>query len=175
MTTLTLEPVDGDDVDTLDTIASWIDTPKLLLQWAGPVFSHPLDTAQFADHLMDSGVTRRGFATVDSAGTTVGYLELNRIDETQRSASISRVIVDPDRRGEGVATEMVRGVVDIAFDEYDCHRIDLRVFDFNDAAIRCYERVGFVREGTLRDARRYEDRYWSVVVMSLLEDEWHVE
>jgi RimJ/RimL family protein N-acetyltransferase len=43
------------------------------------------------------------------------------------------------------------------------------VFAFNDAAIRCYERVGFTREGTLRDARRYEEEYWSVVVMSLLE------
>ncbi|EJN59078.1 GNAT family N-acetyltransferase [Halogranum rubrum] len=172
MTTITLEPVDGDDRDALDTLVSWIRSEKMLRQWTDSVFSHPLDTGQLADHLTDSDVRRQAFAAVDDDGSMVGYLELNRIDETRRSASIARVVVAPDHRGEGVATEMLRAVLRIGFEDYDCHRIDLRVFDFNEAAIRCYERVGFTREGTLRDARRYGDEYWSLVVMSLLEDEW---
>ena len=52
------------------------------------------------------------------------------------------------------------------------HRIDLRVFDFNQAAIAAYERVGFKKEGLLRDACKVGEAYWSAWVMSMLEDEW---
>lgn len=40
------------------------------------------------------------------------------------------------------------------------------------AAIRCYETLGFRREGLLRDTRRVGGKYWSTLVMSLLDDEW---
>jgi RimJ/RimL family protein N-acetyltransferase len=52
------------------------------------------------------------------------------------------------------------------------HRISLGVFDFNERAIRCYEKVGFSREGLLRDARRFKDYYWNLIEMSMLEHEW---
>jgi RimJ/RimL family protein N-acetyltransferase len=45
-------------------------------------------------------------------------------------------------------------------------------FDFNRAAVACYGRAGFIREGLLRDARRLGDAYWNVIVMSLLAPEW---
>ena len=45
-------------------------------------------------------------------------------------------------------------------------------FDFNAPAIRCYEGLGFRREGLLRETRRIGQTWWSSLVMSLLEDEW---
>jgi RimJ/RimL family protein N-acetyltransferase len=52
------------------------------------------------------------------------------------------------------------------------HRVSLNVFDFNVAAIRCYERIGFQREGILRRARKHGDEYWNVCVFSILEHEF---
>lgn len=51
------------------------------------------------------------------------------------------------------------------------HRVELSVFDFNHAALSCYERVGFRREGVRREMFRAGDRYWSEVVMSILSRE----
>lgn len=48
----------------------------------------------------------------------------------------------------------------------------LGVFDFNTPAIHCYEKVGFVKEGMLRDARKNGDNYWNLIEMGILEDEW---
>jgi RimJ/RimL family protein N-acetyltransferase len=59
-------------------------------------------------------------------------------------------------------------VVRLAFDELRLHRISLNVFDFNTPAIRCYERVGFRREGHLRETRKASDGYWSLLVMGML-------
>jgi hypothetical protein len=39
-------------------------------------------------------------------------------------------------------------------------------------AITAYERVGFKKEGLLRENRKAGDRYWSTWIMSILEHEW---
>jgi RimJ/RimL family protein N-acetyltransferase len=67
---------------------------------------------------------------------------------------------------------MVRRALEVAFDQLRLHRVDLVVFDFNAGAIACYERVGFVTEGRLREARRLGAEYWTLVQMSMLEQEW---
>src|SRR6266446_7037306 len=41
-------------------------------------------------------------------------------------------------------------------------------------AIACYARAGFCHEGTLREARRHGEEYWTISVMSILEHEWDV-
>jgi RimJ/RimL family protein N-acetyltransferase len=67
---------------------------------------------------------------------------------------------------------MVREVCRVAFDELQLHRVALGVFDFNASALRCYERAGFQREGVKRDLRLVGNTYWSLVEMSMLEEEW---
>ena len=67
---------------------------------------------------------------------------------------------------------MVGTALRVAFDELGLHQVELFVFDFNAAAVGCYERAGFRHEGTLREARRCGDAYWNVRVMSILEHEW---
>ncbi|GET35556.1 putative acetyltransferase [Microseira wollei NIES-4236] len=75
-------------------------------------------------------------------------------------------------RGQGIGTEMVRKTLAIGFDRLDLHRISIGVFDFNKEAIACYEKVGFVKEGYLRESWRVGDEYWSIYIMSMLESEW---
>lgn len=67
---------------------------------------------------------------------------------------------------------MVAALLNIAFNDLSLHRVGLGVFDFNESAIRSYEKVGFVKEGLLRDVRKMGDEYWSLWEMSILEDEW---
>ena len=158
-----------------ERLIEWIDSPRDLLQWAGPVFSYPLDAHQLQDHLAeatDENPVRRAYKATNSDEQIVGYIELNNIDLDNDSGTISRVLVSPDERGQGIGTEMVRRATKLGFRDLGLHRIGLRVFDFNEAAIACYKRVGFKEEGKLRDSRRHEDEYWTLIQMSMLEDEW---
>ena len=75
-------------------------------------------------------------------------------------------------RGSGIGQQMIKAILKIGFEELGLHRISLGVFDFNEAAIRCYEKAGFTREGLLRDVRKPKDTYWNLIEMSILEDEW---
>ena len=69
---------------------------------------------------------------------------------------------------------MARQIVEIGFNQYDLHRIELKVYDFNLVAISCYQKVGFVKEGLLREAQREGDEYWNVVLMGILKKEWQI-
>lgn len=161
--------------DDFDRLIQWVESPSFLLRWAGPVFSYPLDTAQLSEHIAEAKKEepiRRPYKAVTDDEEMVGYVELNDIDRRNASASVSRVIVSLDKRGRGYGTAMIRKLLEIGFRTFGLHRIDLRVFDFNDGAIECYEKAGFSREGVLRDARKHEDEYWTLVQMSVLEDEW---
>lgn len=52
------------------------------------------------------------------------------------------------------------------------HRTDLRVLAFNTAAIRSYEKCGFLREGMEREGAFIGGKWESDVMMSVLEHEW---
>ena len=70
---------------------------------------------------------------------------------------------------------MVSAVLKIGFEDLKLHRICLGVYDFNKAAISCYKKAGLVIEGTNRDCLLFKTQWWSMVEMSILEEEWRDE
>jgi RimJ/RimL family protein N-acetyltransferase len=172
-----LEPFERHDFDRL---IGWVESEEMLMQWAGPIFRWPLTREQLEAYLRASEVPdppRLIFRAVERAtghtgGRVVGHVELGAIDRRNGSATLSRVLVDPGLRGAGIGQAMVHRVLEIGFEEMGLHRVDLYVFDFNRSAIGCYERLGFAREGILRDYRRLGERYLTTWIMAMLEDEW---
>jgi len=52
------------------------------------------------------------------------------------------------------------------------HRVSLNVFEYNQRAIRSYEKVGFVVEGRERQFMRREGQRWDMIFMGILRAEW---
>jgi RimJ/RimL family protein N-acetyltransferase len=157
-------------------LISWIDTPELLVQWAGPIqFSFPLSPEQLEDYLADSGgapARRRIYTAFTSSEVAFGHVEIGAIDHANQTGSLCRVLVSPAFQGKGLSLPIVREALRIGFDDLELRRIDLKVFSFNKAAIRCYERMGFVQEGLLRKAVKVGESYWDTILMAILREEW---
>jgi len=169
-----LEPFSRKDMDRL---ISWIPSAEFLLQWAGPTFTYPLDRVQLLQYLAESENDESGcliFRAVNSdTGETVGHGELKGIDRRNHSARIARMLVGPvGLRNSGVGDSIVRELLVTAFEDLGLHRVELNVFDFNKPAIHCYEKVGFKKEGVLREARKHGDQYWNLCIMGILKHEY---
>ena len=101
-------------------------------------------------------------------GRFLGEVVLSDIDADNRSGGFRIALAGPEEYGRGYGSEATRLVADFAFDVLGLHRLGLEVFDFNARAIAAYRRCGFVEEGRLRDALRWEDEWHDTIVMGLL-------
>lgn len=77
-----------------------------------------------------------------------------------------------DARGEGLGRPFVRALIDHVFTATGAHRLELDTSAENPRARRLYESLGFVHEGRVRDVYRYEGRYISSDLFSILRPEW---
>ena len=94
------------------------------------------------------------------------------INWNHRTGWLGIGIGEPAYRGRGYGTDAMRLLVGYGFRELDLHRIQLGVLVNNPRAIRCYEKVGFVRE-MVRRAEIYRDgRRIDALYMGLLRSEW---
>lgn len=160
-------------------LIDWIDSERLLTNWAGALFSFPLTHESLEWYIEGTNDLANSdtfvYKAVDTeTGKTVGHISIGSISWKNKSARVSRVLVgDESVRGKGVCQKMVDGILKLGFESLELHRISLGVYDFNKSAIRCYEKCGFVQEGTLRDVYLFnETEWWSLVEMAILEDDW---
>jgi RimJ/RimL family protein N-acetyltransferase len=156
------------------SVCSWIKSETVMVQWAGLIFSWPFTQKQFREHLR---AARTGTPTLYPFGLylgsiLIGYCELSAYNRKSNSAQLSRVIVSPKYRNRGFAQIMIENVFAFGFQELELNRISLGVFDFNKPAIKCYKKLGFVLEGTLRESAKVGDSFWDCLIMSILRKEW---
>ncbi|MFC4589552.1 GNAT family N-acetyltransferase [Sphaerisporangium corydalis] len=107
-----------------------------------------------------------------SDGSYVGEIVLNDLDAGNVSCNLRIALVGPRAYGRGFGTEATRLTLAHAFETVGMHRIGLEVFAFNARAHHVYEKVGFVREGVLRDALRWDGAWHDAIVMSVLSPDW---
>lgn len=69
-------------------------------------------------------------------------------------------------------TEALTALLDHAFDGLGLHRIDADTDPMNRAAIQLLERLGFQREGLLRERWRTAGRKSDAALYGLLRHEW---
>ncbi|MCP4180833.1 MAG: GNAT family N-acetyltransferase [bacterium] len=163
--------------DDYDALISWIESPKFLLQWGGEIFRYPLTIEQLEHYNNESHqnfpVYKIYSAFEIKTNNHIGHIELNNIDMTNKSAKICRVLIgDKNTIGKGYGKEIVQAIIKIGFENLKLHRIDLNVFNFNISAVKCYESVGFIREGIAREARLMDSEYCNIFQMSILETEY---
>ena len=100
----------------------------------------------------------------------IGATGLHRIDYKDRKAEFGIAIGAKDEWNKGHGTDATALLVRYAFDELNLNRVALRVYEYNQRGVRCYEKAGFQKEGVLRQDQYKDGRYWDVYVMGILKE-----
>jgi diamine N-acetyltransferase len=98
----------------------------------------------------------------------IGIANLHDVDLRHGTAEYGIVIAEADARGKGYGTETTRLVLDHAFTALGLHNVMLRVYAYNPAAIRAYEKAGFREFGRRRESRLHLGRRRDVIHMECL-------
>ncbi|MBO3706085.1 MAG: GNAT family N-acetyltransferase [Candidatus Accumulibacter sp.] len=106
-----------------------------------------------------------------ASNKAIGTCQLLNINWRHRSAELQIRIGDEAFRSKGHGTEAVKLLCHFGFADLNLHRIYLHVFETNKRAIRAYEKAGFLREGSLKEAAFIDGRWLDVAVMGLIEQD----
>ena len=82
-------------------------------------------------------------------------------------------VLDPGHAGQGYATEAVRELLRLCFEDLGLRRVTAECFADNEASWRLMERVGMRREShTIRDSLHRSGEWLDGMSYALLRDEW---
>jgi ribosomal-protein-alanine N-acetyltransferase len=147
---LRLRPFLSADADALFALHS---NAYVLRYWDAPAWSERAGAERFiaaCQQMANEGSGARLAMDRLSDGSVVGWCSLTRWNPNYRSASLGYCL-DDAAWGQGYATEAAGALLRWAFDTLDLNRVQAETDTRNAASARVLEKLGFVREGTLRE------------------------
>ena len=160
---IVLRPFKHKDWQYLD---AWVSRESELIQFAGPIFSFPIDQKQVKNYL--SNLDRIVFR-VDKKGITIGMAEISL--ENNDVVKLARILIgEKSMRGKGIGTELIKKMVEYAFGKLRAKKVILNVFLWNIAAIKCYQKVGFSQSAKPIKNVRIGNEIWETIEMEIHRD-----
>lgn len=147
---LRLRPFKDEDVDGLFALHS---NARVLRYWDAPAWSERARAERFiaaCRQMAEDGTGARLAVDCIEAEAFIGWCSLSRWSPDHRSASLGYCFHEA-AWGHGYATEAAGALLRWAFDSLGLNRVQAETDTRNAASARVLEKLGFVREGTLRE------------------------
>jgi hypothetical protein len=107
--------------------------------------------------------------------TPIGLIDLHpeakKDMQHHRNAEVG-IQIKEEYQWKGYGTEAIEWILMWAFKYGALHRVAMTSFSYSPGARRLYERLGFVYEGSQREALWFDGGWHDLVFQSMLADEW---
>lgn len=140
---VTLEPMTKDEIPQF---FYWATKSPF---WYGEYSDEPIPTYEqfrdeWKDHYFDGSqpALGRSFAVVFN-NRTVGQINYNEINRTDKSVDVDIIIYQEQDRGKGYGSDALRALCEYLFTEFGLKKIQLETAVKNERAIASYKKIGF--------------------------------
>ena len=134
----------------------------------------PIDPAIVPEYVasLQASDTEAFFAILDENGEFVGTARIAHIDWRMGVGNIGVMIGDKQSWGKGLATDVVRTLADYAFNLLSLRKLISAPSGGNVGMCRCFEKVGFRREGCIRQDLLIRGEYFDRICYGMFRDEF---
>lgn len=122
----------------IDELMQWFPDEKSTRTWGGPDFRHPFNRHSFAEDIHWGRMATFSLRSPDGSFAAFG-----QIYERVGCINLARLAVNPAMRGRGVGTRLVKMLMTVGRDLFDCKYFSLFVYRDNLPAQKCYAGLGF--------------------------------
>lgn len=129
------------------------------------------DEQKYLDNISNKNFIQFAIVTLED-DKLIGTISLENIIYINRSAILGIFIGDKEYRNNGYGTEAIKLLLDYGFNYMNLHSIRLDVIDFNERAKKCYKKCGFKENGRVRESIFINGKYYDVIKMDILSDEF---
>jgi len=149
-----------------DKLISWIKSEEDLIQFAGTIFTYPLNREQLLKYVSDNRRYTFKVVLIES-NESIGHCEI--FLESDSSARFCRILIGEEKyRGRGLGKLIVKKMIEFSREQLHIKSINLNVFEWNISAIKCYEKMGFVKSHINENAVSINGKNWISINMKLL-------
>ena len=143
--------------DDAVAICRWVNSENALYEWsANRIGKYPFTADDLTAHHLTAMKNERfmPFTFVDNTDEPIGHIAIRYPEENDNSAiRFGFVIIDPEFRRRGMATEMLDAACVYAASVLNAETASVSVFTANEKAVKCYYSAGFRWNG---EAEKYE-------------------
>lgn len=109
---------------------------------------------------------------IEVDGSLVGAIGLHHSEDVYRSNLELGYWVGEEHWNKGYATQAVRLMCDLAFNELKANRVVASVFEYNEASAHILRKLGFKEEGRMRKHVLKDGKFVDEIHYGLLRTEW---
>ena len=158
----------------LPEMRKWVNDPRVT-RGLSDIFLFPHSqeaTEEFLRDVLEGRSDTREFVVASRPSEAyLGQIGLKVLDWKNRFAEIS-LVFPREHQGQGYGTEAIGLLQRFAFEEMGLNRLELFVHEDNAPALRCYQKCGFREEGRFRQRFFRQGRFWDMILMALLAEEY---
>lgn len=160
-----LRPMEREDID--DDYLDWINDTRNNQYIVGAGF--PVNRDDLLRYFESHDRNAVLFAVCDKkTQTRIGNARLSLIDWVHRTATYGRLLGHPDYQSRGYGSDALIQLLRFGFHHLGLNRIWSSATASNVASLMSNEKVGMVREGTLRQYLYFNGRYHDTIMLSML-------
>lgn len=113
------------------------------------------------------------FAIIDlQTDEMIGNVGLHEINNINRTATLGIFIGNKNYWSKGYGAEAIQLILDFGFNYLNLNNIDLALMEFNQRALKCYEKCGFKEIGRKRKCNYINGKYYDSILMDILAEEF---
>lgn len=162
------------EVTDIDSLFEIFSDREALRYWSSPPFKTRAEAekllAEIHECFEQKNLFQWGIAQKPN-NKIIGTSTLFHLDEKNQRAEIGYAL-NRQYWGNGFVTEALTALFDFAFEELNLHRIEADVDPQNTASIRVLERLGFQKEGYLRERWIIDGEIYDALFYGLLKSDW---
>ncbi|HWS39774.1 MAG TPA: GNAT family N-acetyltransferase [Arenimonas sp.] len=166
-----LRGITESDIDALFALFS---NPHVMRYWSNAPMTHRQEAIDYANKLVESlskGEALRWIIADLKSNQLIGTCSLYEINPEHARAGLGYALM-PEYWGKGLAQEAASLAISYGFLELDLHRIEADTEPTNVRSNKVLERLGFQREGLLRERFMHPDGIQDSLIFGILKPEW---
>tara|TARA_B110000046_G_scaffold112510_1_gene119675 strand:+ start:6073 stop:6585 length:513 start_codon:yes stop_codon:yes gene_type:complete len=157
-----------------DLLFQWINNKSLVNFNSSYNPIHEVSHDKWFDAISSNNSVRAFGICNDIDDLLIGTCQLLDLNFLNRTGELQIRIGNQSNQGKGFGSQAIALLLDFGFKDLNLNRISLKVFSDNKRAVAAYQKVGFFKEGMLRQTHFINGVYKDLVVMSILKSEYNV-
>jgi RimJ/RimL family protein N-acetyltransferase len=163
-----LRPFSKDDIPAL---TRWINDPEVR-EFVSSTFPQTEKQEEEWFNKLGSDDKNIVLGIETKEGMLIGIMGIHRIEWVSRVATTGAIIGEKDYWGQGYGTDAKMILLDYAFNSLNLRRICSGVLAYNQRSLRYSLHCGYKIEGRKRKHFFKKGKYWDLIELGLLREEW---